>query len=146
MNEHPIYPSGGGEGETNAWASYAKELRGELLTREWVAKAADYVRYSYDKFEEEIDEIIRLPTGATEDDCADIWCRLDGIYQHLMDRSNNCADKKEYKKLVRWAKRYIAKKSQEIWERENGWKYVKVGRNMYYPRKQGGSSAAARRI
>ena len=126
LTEQLLFPDRGSTDELQEWESFVQKLRGELVRREWTAKAAEIIRNDYDWFEDEIHRMIGAAQD-TEEDCIDVWNQLDGIYRYLTDRKNGCGDKKEYKRLIRWGKRYLAKKAKEIWERDNGWQHTKVG-------------------
>ena len=104
-----------------------------MLSREWSIKARALVQLEYDQYEDKIHRILAA-VNDTEDEWIETWYQLDGIYWYL--QSKDCsADKTEYKRLIRWAKRFAAQKANEIWEKEEGWKYTKVGPNLYVRRK-----------
>lgn len=120
--------------EIQAWKLYSKRLHREIHSRNWAVKAAALAQMDYGQFEDWIHQVLAAIGTGTEDEWVDVWYQMDGIYRYL--REKNCsADKKEHKRLIRWAKRFAAQKTHEVWEREEGWKYIKVGPNTYMPRK-----------
>lgn len=133
LKEFPVDYFHADKEETKAWTAYSRTLRRELLSREWSIKAQELVQLEYAQYEDKIHRILTAGND-TEDEWIDIWYQMDGVYRYLKSK-DCCADKKEYKRLIRWAKRYAAQKAHEIWEKEEGWKYIKVGPNTYMPRK-----------
>ena len=119
--------------ETKAWTAYSRQLRRELLSREWCLKASELVSLDYSQYEDTIHKILTA-INDTEDEWIDTWYRMDGIYRYLKSK-DCCTDKEEYKRLLRWAKRLAAQKAHETWEKEEGWKYIKVGPHTYMLRK-----------
>ena len=133
LKEFPVNYFSADKEETKAWTAYIRQLRRELLSREWSIKAQDLVQLEYAQYEDEIHRILATVKDI-EDEWIDTWYQLDGVYRYLQGK--DCSgDKMEYKRLIRWAKRFAAQKAHEIWEKEEGWKYIKVGPNTYMPRK-----------
>ena len=133
LDQFPMNFDNADHEETDSWRRYSRQLRRELLSREWSIKAQVLVQLEYDQYEDKIHRILAA-VNDTEDEWIETWYQLDGIYRYL--HSKDCsADKTEYKRLIRWAKRFAAKKANEIWEKEEGWKYIKVGPNLYMRRK-----------
>ena len=133
LKEFPVNYFYADKEETKAWTAYGRQLRRELLSREWSIKAQNLAQLEYAQYEDKIHRIL-VAVNDTEDEWIDTWYQLDGICRHLQNK--DCSgDKTEYKRFIRWAKRFAAHKAHEIWEKEEGWKYIKVGPNTYMPRK-----------
>ena len=137
LSERPMPDDSRGKEETAGWQEYRRKLQMELLTREWCRKTWKLI-CSEGGIQGAVKDISDEDKLLSETDCALAEAKLEGINRWLNSGKCRMRERDRYLELVLAARNRVRLASEQLWLKEYGDQYIKVGPHTYIRPKERG--------